>query len=226
MFELDSDSKRLMYLDVAKFDVLYASKFATIKAAQAAANRLVTPAGVQWSEISEDVQALVLAVAVAKQGKTAVDVLTNELDINSDAAQRHMVLNALGHIGSAELTRDVLPLLLSDQLRKNEVPTLLRALTRTRRPESARSAVWVWVKDNYDALAERMIERRLGGLPLMFADYCGAAFFTDMSRFFSERTQHLIGGERNLRKAQNHMMVCLGLRDRLGRAANAHFPPL
>jgi alanyl aminopeptidase len=203
----DSDETRQFRADVINFLAFQARDPQVRREATRRAMEYIGYGGdgkIHTDAIDPNLVETALSVAAQETGEKFFDALISLLRTSTDTVLRTRVLYALGRVQSPKLLDRVMQLVLDTVLRTNEIFTLLDSLVQEK---SNREPVWQWVRNNYDALVNRMSPTDAGGLSLV-ADFCNDAKATEVKKFFEERVAALPGGERNLARALERIAVC------------------
>ena len=111
-------------------------------------------------------------------------------------------------------------LALDPALRVNEVMVVPAA--QMEYPE-LRASTWQWIRDEYDALAERLGRYYMGELPNITGYFCDEAHAAEVEAFFAPLVDGLEGGPRNLAGALEEIRLCAALVRVQGPALAAYF---
>ncbi len=149
--------------------------------------------------------AMALSAAVQENGRPAFDALKAKLFASADGLERTQVLDALGSVKNETLAVDARSLSLDERIRINEVTRILQGQMHDPR---TRPAAWAWVKTNYDALIDRLNERRAGQLPSMTSSFCSDEAADDVDAFFKPRVEKIAGGPREVKNAVEAIRLC------------------
>jgi alanyl aminopeptidase len=161
-----------------------------------------------------------LAVAVQEGDAEVFDALRAQLSETRDSIERGRILRALAASLDPELAERARALALDPALRVNEV--MIVPATQMKRPE-LREATWQWIRDEYDALAERLGRYYMGDLPAITGYFCDEARAAEVEAFFAPVVDGLEGGPRNLAGALEEIQLCAALARAQGPALAAYF---
>jgi len=153
---------------------------------------------------------LALATAVQEGDGALFDELLARLAASNDSTLRGRILAALGHAEDPALAERALELSLDSRLRRNEAPQVLAVQLRNRR---TRDRAWAWLKEHFDAFAERVGNTQAGSAPWYAAALCTAEAADDVQAFFEPRVSALAGGPRNLAGAVEAIRLCAARAD-------------
>jgi len=159
-----------------------------------------------------DPQLVELALATAvQQGDAALfEELLARLEASDDSTLRSRILAALGQAEDPALAERALALCLDSRLRRNEAPQVLAVQLRNPR---TRDHAWAWLKEHFDAFAERVGSAQAGNTPWYTASLCTAEAADDVQTFFEPRVAALAGGPRNLAGAVEAIRLCAAKAD-------------
>lgn len=149
-----------------------------------------------------------LAVAVETEGDEFGDRLLDLFHGTSDAVLREEILRSLSYgAGEAMLAR-LRELVLSDDLRDNEVGNVVGV--QLAEPDS-REAAWQWLLENFDAVAERLPYWFRGELVEYGSVFCSAGKADEIQRALGDKVAALGGGERSLALTTERVELCAAL---------------
>jgi alanyl aminopeptidase len=147
-----------------------------------------------------------LRVAVDELGHDFVDHLRDLALASTDAVVRGHTLSAIAHVKDAEKAAEVLELVFSEQIRDNEIFTLLYPQTLM---NETRERTWEWFKQNMDRILPRVPETAWGRMTFVGAAFCDEDKRKEVDAFFSERINNMTGGPRNLAKNLERIELCV-----------------
>jgi alanyl aminopeptidase len=169
--------------------------------------------------VDPNLAGVVLEVAVQDSDAAFFDHVLAKLAATDDAAIRGVLLSALTSTESPELVPRALALSLDERLRGNEVLDPLWSLASAR---PTREAAWSWFTENFDAVAARVPEGRMGSSPWLAASFCSEADRARVSAFFGPRIEAMPGGPRNLAGALEAIHLCTSVVGAQGESARAY----
>jgi alanyl aminopeptidase len=147
-----------------------------------------------------------LGVAVDELGDPFVDHLL-QLGLNStNAVVRGRMLTAAGNTKNPAKAAEVRNLVLSPELRNNEIWNIL--LPQTFMPET-RDATWSWIQQNLDGVLARMPEPSWGRIASIGRTFCDVNNKDEVEAYFADRIDSLTGGPRNLAQALERVDLCI-----------------
>jgi alanyl aminopeptidase len=167
-----------------------------------------------------DLAAYGLAVAVQEGGAEVFDALRAQLGETRDSIERGRILRALAASLDPALAAQARALALDPALRVNEVMVVPAA--QMEYPE-LRASTWHWIRDHYNALAERLGRYYMGELPQLTGYFCDEAHAAEVEAFFAPLVDGLEGGPRNLAGALEEIRLCAALARVQGPALAAYF---
>jgi alanyl aminopeptidase len=142
------------------------------------------------------------------------DEVHGRLAKTDDALERNRIIGALSGVLDEARAKKALGLVLSGELRGNEMMTPLWRLMG--RPET-RGVAWSWLQENWDKLTTELPTTRQGGLPWLASSFCSQEKLDEARVFFTGRIKDVIGGPRNLKGSLEAVELCT--------AAVAHHRP-
>jgi alanyl aminopeptidase len=157
------------------------------------------------SAVDPQLATLALSTAVQEGDGALFDHLLALLEASTDATMRNRILIAMGAAEAPALSARALDLTLDPKLRRNETPKVLANQLRNPR---TRDRAWAWLKENFDAFAERIGHAQAGSAPWYAASLCTREAADDVQAFFEPRVSTLVGGPRNLAGAVEAIRLC------------------
>ncbi|MEM6732844.1 MAG: ERAP1-like C-terminal domain-containing protein, partial [Myxococcota bacterium] len=219
--EADATDTLLLRQELAELMLFAVRDEAARKRALALATDVLQSDGaVRSSSATSDVEALVLGVLVQEQPEPTIARMVERLAVTTSSPERRTLLGALSWIEEPGFQREVRALVLDDRLRANERLPLLRRLTQTR--EGVASS-WLWLRENFDALIERLNPEDAGETPFVAQALCDARALASIDEFFAERIDALDGGPRNLLATLEQVELCIAQKKVLGPETEAYF---
>ncbi len=170
--------------------------------------------------VNPDIVGEALSVSVQELGAPYIDALMKIFDGSTDAVLRENILRALTYTQDPETITRVQGLMLSPELRDNEVVRILYGLASH---EETRAPVWEWLKQNIDQLLPRIPKWRQGDLPGVAAGFCSKERKAEVSRFFESRVAALDGGKRSLENTLEQIDLCIAAKTAHAGKANDWF---
>jgi len=147
-----------------------------------------------------------LVVAVDELGNDFVDHLYQLAIGSTDAVVRGRALDAIGNTKDPEKAAEVRELVLSPQLRDNEIYSIL--YPQVSMPET-RDATWLWFQQNLDSILTRLPEERWGRMTFIGAAFCNTEKQAEVQAFFADRVESMTGGRRGLAQALENVDLCV-----------------
>lgn len=166
---------------------------------------------VSFGELAAELEGVALRMAIEEGDAHTFDRVLSIFRQETEARRRYELLAALGATRDPALRERALALALDPALRVNELRGPLGAALST--PEG-RDAVWTFVRENFDALDERLggSSARLIGLAGAF---CSEERAAEVEAFYGERVESMGGGPRALAGTLESIRLC-------ARLAEAH----
>jgi len=147
-----------------------------------------------------------LVVAVDELGDDFVDHLY-QLAVNStDAVVRDRALTAIASTKNPLKAAEVRELVLSPDLRDNEIFNIL--FPQVLMPET-RDATWSWFQQNIDRILPRIPEESWGRMTTVGNAFCDTEKQAEVQAFFAERIDSLTGGPRSLAQTLEGIDLCV-----------------
>ncbi len=148
--------------------------------------------------LASDLGQVALQAALQVRGKSFATQLRTRLSNESDPVARRQLIGALSSIDDPNLQKNQLPLILSDDLRDNEITTFLFNIARRKK---VHNLAWDFVVKNIDKMTARVPARRQSSL-IHLLDYSGDLKSKELIReFFRTRIENIDGGPRQLELA-------------------------
>ena len=147
-----------------------------------------------------------LKVAVDELGGEFVDHLRDLALGSTDAVVRRRMLAAIGSTKDPVKAAEVLELVFSDELRDNEIYSILFPQVFM---AETRDATWDWFQQNIDRILERIPETSWGNVAFVGSAFCDPEKQAEVESFFEERIKTLTGGPRTLAKALEGINLCV-----------------
>jgi alanyl aminopeptidase len=175
-------------------------------------------------ELDPDLRGVALAVAVQDSDPQFTDALIDLFRDSMDPQLRTDILFALAHADSAATVDTVRKLVLSDQLKSNELSWYLYwSLDAV--PGLSN---WQWLQQNFEALIPRLSERAKGQGALRFASsFCAAEqaaeLEAELEALFNPYLDEFIGSARNVEAGLELISLCMAFRDAHADAAVRFF---
>ena len=119
---------------------------------------------------------------------------------------RGRAVTAIGNTKDPVKSAEVRELVFSDDLRDNEVYSLI--YPQVFMPET-RDATWVWFQENMDEIFKRFPEDVWGRMAFVGSTFCDSEKQAEVQTFFSDRIKSLTGGPRTLAKTLEGIDLCV-----------------
>lgn len=161
-----------------------------------------------------------LNVAVQDVGAPVVDAIFALLKTERDGTLRSRMLSALTRSTDPAIAARVRDLAFAQDLRINEVPTIVYASMGER---ANRAAAWTWFKSNYEAIKARMPTFNQGGLAGIGGRFCAPAERDDYKAFFEPKIDKLMGAPRVFAGTLEDIDQCIALVEKQRPRADAYF---
>ena len=146
-----------------------------------------------------------LVVAVDELGNDFVDHLYQLAISSTDAVVRGRTLEAIGSTKNPVKAAEIRELVLSPELRDNEIFSIL--FPQVLMPET-RDATWMWFQQNIDRILPRIPEDSWGRMTFVGSAFCNTEKRAEVQTFFAERINNLTGGPRNLAQTLEGIDLC------------------
>jgi alanyl aminopeptidase len=150
-----------------------------------------------------------LGIASAHGDAALHGKLMTAMRSEKERRKREHLISALAGFRDPALVRENLKLLLDTSVDMREVGGLLFSAGRDVR---SRDVAYAFVKENYDALTERLPEERLGALAWSASSYCDPVHRQEAAAFFTERMERAPGGARTLAQVLEGMDLCIAFK--------------
>jgi len=195
-----------------------------LRAAAAQAGRALVGFGgdgeIHPEAVTPDYMSLALNIAVEEGDARFFEHLVKLFETTGNPLMRRMILGSLGSTTDPALTARIQELLLTADLKRNEVPMLLFSYAGER---ENRVQAWNWLRDNYDALTARMAPDHAARLPGIAAGFCSRERAAEAQGYFGDRVETLPGGPRNLTQVVEAISLCAASKAEQSASANAFF---
>ena len=146
-----------------------------------------------------------LIVAVDELGDDFVDHLYQIAIGSTDAVVRYRALSAIGSTKNPTKAAEIRELVLSPELRDNEIFTVI--YPQVMMPET-RAATWDWFQQNMDRILPRVPEDSWGQMTFVGDAFCNTEKQAEVEAFFAERIESLTGGPRSLAQTLETIALC------------------
>jgi alanyl aminopeptidase len=146
-----------------------------------------------------------LVVAVDELGNDFVDHLYQLAIGSTDAVVRGRALEAIGSTKNPVKAAEIRELVLSPELRDNEIFSIL--FPQVLMPET-RDATWLWFQQNIDRILPRIPEDSWGRMTFVGSAFCNTEKRAEVQAFFAERINNLTGGPRSLAQTLEGIDLC------------------
>jgi alanyl aminopeptidase len=158
--------------------------------------------------INPDLLDEALNVAVQDRGAPFVKDVLVHLKGERSGFIRGRLLSALTRSKDPAIAAQVRALALSDDLRTNEIPTIVFGMMSER---TNRAAAWAWFKDNFEALKKRTPPNNREALVGVGSYFCSAAEAKDYETFITPRVADVRGAPRSLASSLEQIKACAAL---------------
>jgi alanyl aminopeptidase len=172
------------------------------------------PAALAWLEdhaaLDPDMIGLVLNTAALYGDRALFDRLHAAAKSATDRRDRRRLLGALASFRDPELARRATALVLGDDFDIRETMGLVYGGLDDPRN---RRMVYDFVKQNHDALLQRLPKDSARGLVLVASAQCDASIQADAAAFFEKRMAELPGGPRLYAQSMEQLDLCVKQRE-------------
>lgn len=149
-----------------------------------------------------------LQVAVQDRGAAFANDIFTHVKGERSGIIRQRLLSALTRSTDPAIAERVRALVLSDDLRTNEIPMILYGMMSER---ENRAAAWAWFKDNFDLIKKRTPPNNRAGLLGIGSYFCGTAEADDYEKFITPRVEDISGAPRSLASTLERIRACATL---------------
>jgi alanyl aminopeptidase len=149
-----------------------------------------------------------LNVAVQDRGAPFAKDVMAHLKTERSGFIRGRLLSALTRSTDPAIAAEVRAMALSDDLRTNEIPTVVFGMMSER---ENRAATWVWFKDNFEALKKKTPPNNREGLVGIGGYFCTAAEAAEYEAFITPRVEDVRGAPRTLASTLEQIKACATL---------------
>lgn len=167
--------------------------------------------GVHPDRANANLLATALTVAVQEDpaGHPFSQVLQDLALASDDAVFRGRALSALGAGRHPDASPELLQLVLSPRLRDNEIYYILMPQLQN---EVTRETAWLWLRQNFDAVLERVPDWRRGKLAQAGENFCDDGHRAEVASFFKPKEKELSGAPRALANTLESIDLCMAKR--------------
>ena len=146
-----------------------------------------------------------LQVAVQERGAPFVKDILTHLKTERSGIIRQRLLSALTRSTEPTIAAQVRSLALSDDLRTNEIPTIIYGMMAE---PANRASAWTWFKENFEALKQRTPPNNREGLVGVGAYFCTAPEAADYEKFMTPKANDMRGAPRSLAQTLERIKAC------------------
>jgi alanyl aminopeptidase len=153
----------------------------------------------------------ILSIGVQDIGEPFFDLLLEQAQTDDDPAFRAAARGALARVEDPALVRKLQAAVLEGKFQGSE---FLGIVFRQMAREATTELTYAWLRENYDAIAERLPDSyRARALPAFGSAFCSAERADEWQAFIEARAEQLPGYERSLAQAIETVRLCAALRD-------------
>jgi alanyl aminopeptidase len=167
--------------------------------------------------VDPDMVGVVLNSAAAGGDRELFDLFLAEAKKTKVQNERVRLLAAIGSFRDKALVKESLDLILSREFEPVDT-TVLFGFRGSDSSQFRREATWSFLKQNFDALADRMPREMMPFMPFMVPGFCAEAQRADVEAFFKEKAAKYPGMPRNLARATEAISLCIARRAAQGPA--------
>ncbi len=201
----ESDDTRLLRNELVGFVALEADE----PGLQAEARRLALKWLDDRTAVSADMVGDVLDVAARYGDRALFERFRAAAKTAPERRDRGRLYIALGGFVDPVLLKEAFALSLDPSLDFRETRYAYYSALGT---DAGRTALWDFVKANFDAIIARMPRETTGGITYVASGFCDAAREKDAKAFLGGRVEKLPGGTRNLAQTLESVQLCTAAR--------------
>ena len=161
-----------------------------------------------------------LRAAIQDGELTTLQAAISHLKTASNPMVRSQLLSGIGAANTPEKSKAVRELLLGESLRSSERGRLLGNHMAVR--ENTQS-VWIWVQENYEAIAKAIPTSHLGYFPFVASEFCSEEKGAEVQSFFADKVKDFPGGPRNLQSVTESIHLCAARKKAMQQAMSEFF---
>ncbi|MCC6914511.1 MAG: ERAP1-like C-terminal domain-containing protein, partial [Rhodospirillaceae bacterium] len=158
--------------------------------------------------IDPDLVDKALQVAVQDRGAPFVKDILAHLKTERSGIVRQRMLSALTRSTDPAIAAQVRTLALSEDLRTNEIPTIIYGMMSE---PANRAAAWTWFKDNFEAVKQRTPPNNREALVGVGSYFCTASEAADYEAFMAPKAEDMRGAPRSLAQTLERIEACAAL---------------
>ncbi|MGE3475105.1 MAG: M1 family metallopeptidase [Rhodospirillaceae bacterium] len=158
--------------------------------------------------IDPDLADKALQVAVQDRGAPFVKDILVHLKTERSGIIRQRMLSALTRSTDPAIAAQVRTLALSEDLRTNEIPTIVYGMMSE---PANRAAAWTWFKDNFEAVKRRTPPNNREALVGVGSYFCTASEAADYETFMTPKAEDMRGAPRSLAQTLERIKACAAL---------------
>lgn len=158
--------------------------------------------------LNSNLREAALFAAVQELGSTYSIHLKNMMLSSRDALLRQEILRALAGSTDETVLKDVRTLILSPELRDNEIHHIIQPQMAN---PATRDAMWHWLLDNYEGVLERLPAWAKGKFINPASYFCSKEQYNLISENLADKINALEGGPRALANTLEQINLCAAL---------------
>jgi alanyl aminopeptidase len=158
--------------------------------------------------IDPDLADEALQIAVQDRGAPFVKDVLAHLKTERNGSIRQRLLSALTRSTDPAIAAQVRALALSEDLRTNEIPTIIFGMMSE---PTNRAAAWTWFKDNFEAVKQRTPPNNREALVGVGSYFCTASEAADYEKFMTPKANDMRGAPRSLAATLERIKACAAL---------------
>jgi aminopeptidase N len=172
--------------------------------------------------VDPDLASIDVTLGSRRAGPDRIEALRTAIRNAKSPENRTTALRALGGFGDATTLDHALDVILTDDVRTQDVLTVLYSAMGHR---ASRATTFEWVTRNWEGVRSKL-PGFLAGRTFGLAGFaCSKEERTEAADFFEPRTKEIEGTERPLAEALEAASLCLALRDKYASSVTRFFAP-
>jgi alanyl aminopeptidase len=172
--------------------------------------------------VDPDLASIDVTLGSRRAGPDRIEALRTAIRDAKSPENRSTALRALGGFGDTATLRHALDVTLTDDVRTQDVLTVLYAAMGHR---TSRATTFDWVTQNWEGVRKKL-PGFLAGRTFGLAGFaCSTEERTAVADFFQPRTKEIEGTDRPLAEALEAASLCLELRDKYAASVSRFFSP-
>ncbi len=172
--------------------------------------------------VDPDLASIDVTLGSRRAGPDRIEVLRAAIHDAKSPEIRSTALRALGGFGDAATLRRALDVVLTEDVKTQDVLTVIHSAMGH---EPSQAATFEWLTQNWDGVRKKLPGFLAGGTFGLAGFACSTEERTAVAEFFQPRTKEIEGTERPLAEALEEASLCIALRDKYAAGVSRFFAP-